>query len=100
MTRIHSGQSKGVGTSMELKLYRNGTLFGSILSMLVLESPKTERRHLLTWPEMPLQKIWSKSTYDCGSISTVQLIDVKRMDLLRDSCNSLPSVVNERRQSS
>ena len=69
VTRIHSGQSKGVGTSMGLKLYRNGTLLGSILSKLVLGSPRTERRHLLTWPAMPLQKTWSKSTYDYNIVS-------------------------------
>ena len=50
---------------MGLKLYKNGTLLGSILSKLVLGRPKTERRHLLTWPAIPLQKTWSKSTYDC-----------------------------------
>jgi hypothetical protein len=67
---------------MGLKLYRNGTLLGSILSKLVLGSPKDR-----TPPSVDLAGDTSpedlvEETYDCNSVSLTQPIDVKTDEIL------------------
>jgi hypothetical protein len=55
VTLIHSGQSNGGGTTMGLKLYKKGILWGSILSKLVLARCSTLRLKRLIWPEVARQ---------------------------------------------